>query len=271
MSFETNSYEELLEKCDAVYVASVPTKHYHDVKKALEYGKNVLCESPIGMTVKQFDELYKIAKDRNLILMDGVKTAYSLAFNRMMLLIKGGIIGDVLSVDTTCTSLMKFEEEKTLSPFKWNALTWWGPVAMLPIFDILGTDYKEVLSFKKSLEANPEFDVFSKCSFVYENGVASFKVGWGVKSEGEMVISGTKGYIYVPAPWWKTDYFEVRYENPAENKRYFYQLEGEGIRNEILAFVQMINGIVSASNISYTTSRAIVSITETLSNSHYSK
>ncbi|MBJ2187927.1 MAG: Gfo/Idh/MocA family oxidoreductase [Muribaculaceae bacterium] len=271
LSFETNSYEELLEKCDAVYVASVPTKHYHDVKKALEYGKNVLCESPIGMTVKQFDELYKIAKDRNLILMDGVKTAYSLAFNRMMLLIKGGIIGDVLSVDTTCTSLMKFEEEKTLSPFKWNALTWWGPVAMLPIFDILGTDYKEVLSFKKSLEANPEFDVFSKCSFVYENGVASFKVGWGVKSEGEMVISGTKGYIYVPAPWWKTDYFEVRYENPAENKRYFYQLEGEGIRNEILAFVQMINGIVSASNISYTTSRAIVSITETLSNSHYSK
>lgn len=86
-----------------------------------------------------------------------------------------------------------------------------------------------------------------------------------------MVISGTKGYIYVPAPWWKTDYFEVRYENLAENKRYFYQLEGEGIRNEILAFVQMINGIVSASNISYKTSRSIVSITETLSNYHSSK
>ena len=26
------------------------------------------------------------------------------------------------------------------------------------------------------------------------------------------MISGTKGYAYVPAPWWKTDYFELRYE-----------------------------------------------------------
>ena len=50
------------------------------------------------------------------------------------------------------------------------------------------------------------------------------------KAEGELIISGTKSYIYVPAPWWKTDYFEVRYENANENVRYFNQLDGEGIR-----------------------------------------
>ena len=66
------------------------------------------------------------------------------------------------------------------------------------------------------------------------------KVGKGVKSEGELIISGTKGYVYVPAPWWKTDYFEVRYENPAENKRYFYQLDGEGIRYELVSFLKRI-------------------------------
>ena len=62
----------------------------------------------------------------------------------------------------------------------------------------------------------------------------------GVKSEGELVVSGTKGYIYVPAPWWKTDYFEVRFENPQENRRYFFQLDGEGIRYQILAFLRAI-------------------------------
>lgn len=46
---------------------------------------------------------------------------------------------------------------------------------------------------------------------------ASIKVGKGVKTEGELVISGTKGYIYVPAPWWKTDYFEVRRELVKKN------------------------------------------------------
>ncbi len=48
-----------------------------------------------------------------------------------------------------------------------------------------------------------------------------FEVGIGVKSEGELVISGTKGCIYVPAPWWKTDYFEIRCENSNDNKKYF--------------------------------------------------
>ena len=33
-------------------------------------------------------------------------------------------------------------------------------------------------------------------------------------------------FILVPAPWWKTDYFEVRFERQEENKRYFYQLDG---------------------------------------------
>ena len=68
------------------------------------------------------------------------------------------------------------------------------------------------------------------------------KVGKGVKSEGELVVSGTKGYVYVPAPWWKTDYFEVRKEDPAENRRYFYALEGEGIRYELVTFLKAIAG-----------------------------
>ena len=85
-----------------------------------------------------------------------------------------------------------------------------------------------------------KFDTFTRISFEYPDAVASIKVGNQVKSEGELIISGTKGYIFVPAPWWKTDYFEIRYENPAENKRYFYQLDGEGIRYEIVAFAKAV-------------------------------
>ena len=66
------------------------------------------------------------------------------------------------------------------------------------------------------------------------------KVADGVKSEGELIISGSKGYVYVPAPWWKTDYFEIRQEHIEDNKRYFYQLEGEGIRYMIVCFLKSI-------------------------------
>ena len=41
--------------------------------------------------------------------------------------------------------------------------------------------------------------------------------------------------------WWKTDYFEIRREDPTQNKRYFYQLEGEGIRYEIVSFLKAIH------------------------------
>ena len=84
------------------------------------------------------------------------------------------------------------------------------------------------------------FDSFSKGTMIYSNAVASFKVGKGVKSEGELIISGTKGYIYVPAPWWKTDYFELRYEDQNENKKFFYKWDGAGLRYELQEFVSCI-------------------------------
>ena len=35
-------------------------------------------------------------------------------------------------------------------------------------------------------------------------------------------------------------HFEIRFEDQADNKRYFYQLDGEGIRYEIVAFIKAI-------------------------------
>lgn len=83
-----------------------------------------------------------------------------------------------------------------------------------------------------------------------------------MKSEGELIISGTKGYIYVPAPWWKTDYFEIRYENPADNKRYFYQLDGEGIRYELVSFLKAIQAGKNYSYINDNVTEAFVRVVE---------
>ena len=231
LSLVTDSIDSLFDVCDAVYIASHPAKHYDEVKAALLAGKHVLCESPVATSVKNYRELKKISEERHLQLVDSLKTAYSTAYNRMLLLVKSGVVGEVKSVDTICTSLSDLErKDGKPTSHTWNSICAWGPTAMLPIFQLLGTNYvsKQITSHL----IGEHFDTFSKIAFVYPNAVASLKVGKGVKSEGELIISGTKGYVYVPAPWWKTDYFEVRYENPANNKRYFYQLDGEGIRYE---------------------------------------
>jgi len=237
----TESYDALLEMSDAVYVISHPRYHYKHVKQALLAGKHVLCESPIAIKTCEFEELQEIAHERNLQLMDAIKTAYSTAYNRMLVLVKGGRIGDIVSVDATCTSLSELEQitkEGASLDEVWNSISAWGPTAMLPIFQLLGTNYvnKQITTHLIA----EGFDTFTKIALIYPQGVASLKVGKGVKSEGELIISGTKGYVYVPAPWWKTGYFEIRYENPADNRRYFYQVDGEGIRYEILSFAKGI-------------------------------
>ena len=234
------NYEEMLEKIDAVYIISNPQKHYQQIKLALEKGKHVLCESPITLSKLQTNELFELAKNNKCILMEAIKTAYSTAYSRMRLLLKGGIIGKVVSVDATCTSLKDFDKANINLSNTWNSLEAWGPTALLPIFQILGLNYRNKLHVSSNIDLNNNFDLFSKIDFIYDNAVASIKVGSGVKSEGELIISGTKGYIYVPAPWWKTDYFEVRYEDQTRNRRYFYKLDGEGIRLELVSFVRSI-------------------------------
>ena len=148
----------------------------------------------------------------------------------------------------------------------WNSLTAWGPTALLPIFQILGTDYDEKHITSLLLNENSYFDLFTKIDFRYKNAVASIKVGNSVKSEGELIISGSEGYAYVPAPWWKTDYFELRYENQENNKKYFYQLDGEGIRYELVAFIKSIELGKLIGYISSDVSQAICNIMEDFNN-----
>ena len=258
----TRTYTELLEVSDAVYIISHPEKHYAHIKEALLLGKHVLCESPISLNNEEWKELNGIADEQGLILMDSIKTAYSMAYDRLCLLAKSGKIGKIYSIDATCTSLSHYNtENKDELPYTWNSFCAWAPTSLLPIFQLLGTDYTDKTICTHLIDDAPNFDTFTKISFIYPHAVASLKVGQGIKSEGELVISGTEGYIYVPAPWWKTDYFEVRRENPSDNKRYFYQLDGEGIRYELLTFIKSIQSQRNLSYVSKDVSEAIASIT----------
>ena len=242
LQIKTSNYEDLIMFVDAVYIASHPTKHYTQIKYALLNKRHVICESPIAMTKEQCEELFALAKKQGCILMDAIKTAYSTAYMRLLVLLKSGKIGKIVSVDATCTSLKNIKvDDPDYMEKTWNSICGWGPTALLPIFQLLGIEYKEKNIVSAFADKEKTFDIFTKIDFIYENAVASVKVGKGVKSEGELIVSGTKGYAYVPAPWWKTDYFEIRFENLHDTKKYFYQLDGEGIRYEIVAFLKAIN------------------------------
>ena len=76
----------------------------------------------------------------------------------------------------------------------------------------------------------------------FPKGLATITCGLGVKSEGRLLIAGTKGYIVAEAPWWKTTYFEVHYEDASKVEKYSERFLGDGLRYEISDMLNQING-----------------------------
>nr|WP_321405950.1 Gfo/Idh/MocA family oxidoreductase [uncultured Carboxylicivirga sp.] len=238
ISLSFSSFDSFIQEVDAVYIASPHLSHYEYCKQCLLNGKHVLCEIPFVLSGDEARELYKLAEEKRLVLMEANKTAHSPAFNHLVMLIKTGVIGDVVDIDS---SLSKLTSDKNLRELDRNqaggSVTELAPIPLLSIIKILGRNYKTVNFYSRIKNG---VDIYTKGIIAYDNAVASIKLGLGVKTEGNLVVSGTKGYVYVPAPWWRTEYFELRYEDQNKNKKYFYSFEGDGLRYEIQEFISCI-------------------------------
>lgn len=239
-SLVCDSFEALVDKSDAVYIATPHLQHYAQAKYALERGRHVLCETPMVLNADQAEELYAIAEGRGLILLEANKTAFCPAFNHLISLIKSGLIGDVVGIDASESKLWGEDKlRRELDPNEaGGSMFEMGSYPLLPILKLLGTEYENINIYSR-LNDN-SVDVYTRGIIRYHNAVASFQLGLGVKTEGNLVISGTQGYAYVPSPWWKTDYFELRYEDQNRNKKYFYKWDEPGLRYEIQEFVSCI-------------------------------
>lgn len=231
------SEKDLLGQCDAVYIASPHYTHYDYVKHALLAGKHVLCETPFVFNQSQAEELYDIAQSRKLVLMVALKTAYCPAFVHLISLLKSGVIGEIVDVNASVTTLTDESSVKLNKNHYGGSMNENACFPLLAIFKLLGTNYNDIGFYSKMRN---KVDIFTKAVFRYPSAVASFQVGLGVKTEGNLVVAGTKGYAYVPAPWWKTEYFELRYEDPNLNKKFFHTWAGDGLRYEIKDFVSAI-------------------------------
>ena len=235
-----DSYEDMVADVEAVYIATPHLSHYEQAKYALENGKHVLCETPLVLKEEQAIELYSIAEQNGVVLLEANKTAFCPAFNHLVTLVKSGMIGDVVGIDASESKLWGKERlKRELDPAEaGGSLYEMGSYPLLPIVRLLGTEYENINIYSRLNEDG--VDVYTRGIMRYKNALSSFQLGLGVKTEGNLVISGTQGYVYVPSPWWKTDYFELRYEDQARNRKYFYTWSESGLRYEIREFISCV-------------------------------
>lgn len=259
------SYTDFLEEVDAVYIASPHETHYAYTKAALQSGKHVLCEKPLTFSGAEAAELYKMAKDKKLVLLEALKTAYCPGFEKLCQVVESGIIGEVCDVEACFTRLAEPKSRERTDISHGGAFTEFGSHTMLPILRFMGIDYQSV-DFR-SIRDDKGIDLYTKAYFEYKKGMAMSKSGVAVKSEGQLVIAGTEGYILTPSPWWLTKYFEVRFEDPEKIIKYETPFYGDGLRYEIKEFVVQIgSGGMTDMKFSFRESIALAGIMENFIN-----
>lgn len=236
--------EKFYEAVDVVYIASPHETHYGYIKASLEHGKHVLCEKPMVLRKDQADELFTYARERNLVLFEGIKTAYCPGFHKLLGIACSGTIGSIRNVEACFTKLEKQGRRELTDKVYGGSFTELGSYVMLPILKLFGKDFEEVRF--DTIHNEEGLDIFTRASFKFPTGIAAATCGLGVKSEGRLLIAGTKGYIVAEAPWWKTSYFEVHYEDAGRIEKYSETFLGDGLRYEISDFLSMINGSSSS-------------------------
>ena len=239
----TDDSEAFFDAVDAVYIAAPHEMHTEYIRMALDKGKHVLCEKPMGLNKSDIKGMLSIANDNNLVCMEAIKTAYCAGFQRILDIVKSGAIGKVRDVEAAFSKIGAAAGREM-----WGAsggsFTELASYCLLPVMKLLGTDVKDVHTY--SVKSPLGTDSYTKMMITYDDGVATIKTGLGVKTEGELIVAGDDGYIRVPSPWWLTKRIEVHHENPNQVEVYEEEFAGGGLRYEIEAFVKCINnpGIV---------------------------
>ena len=239
----TDDSEAFFDAVDAVYIAAPHEMHTEYIRIALDKGKHVLCEKPMGLNKSDIQQMLSVADNKKLVCMEAIKTVYCTGFERILDIVKSGAIGKVRDVEAAFSKIGAAAGREMWGR-SGGSFTELASYCLLPVMKLLGTDVKDIHTY--SVESPLGTDSYTKMMITYEDGVATIKTGLGVKTEGELIVAGDDGYIRVPSPWWLTKRIEVHHENPNQVEVYEEEFAGGGLRYEIEAFVKCINnpGIV---------------------------
>ena len=239
----TDDSEAFFDAVDAVYIAAPHEMHTEYIRIALDKGKHVLCEKPMGLNKSDIQQMLSVADNKKLVCMEAIKTVYCTGFERILDIVKSGAIGKVRDVEAALSKIGAAAGREMWGR-SGGSFTELASYCLLPVMKLLGTDVKDIHTY--SVESPLGTDSYTKMMITYEDGVATIKTGLGVKTEGELIVAGDDGYIRVPSPWWLTKRIEVHHENPNQVEVYEEEFAGGGLRYEIEAFVKCINnpGIV---------------------------
>jgi len=197
------SYDELVKNpdIDVVYIGSVNPQHLSMVKLALNNGKHVLCEKPLGINVRETKEMLDLAKSKNLFLMEAIWSRFFPVYQELRKQLDNGSMGDVLQVVVTFGVLISEVDRLKLKELGGGTTLDIGVYCVQFAEFVFGEKPLKVVT-GGHMNVNG-VDESTSTTLVFSNGrTATLITHSKVELPNEAIVFGTKKTIKVHAPFW---------------------------------------------------------------------
>lgn len=195
------SYQDLVKdtQVDVVYIGTTHNFHHEHAILALNNGKHVLCEKPVSLNARLAQEMFDLAGNKNLFLMEAVWTRFHPATLKMVELVKAGTIGEIFTVQADFSIIRAFDPKHRLYDPELGG----GALLDLGIYPLTFAHlvYEEFpKSFKTSAVLGKSgVDETSAYLLEYEGGKTAVLSSSCRSSSPHLgLVIGSKGYMSVP-------------------------------------------------------------------------
>lgn len=196
-----DSYEAMVQdpEVEAVYVATPNNMHYDNCRMCLEAGKHVLCEKPFTTNCKEAEQLFALAEEKGLFIMEAFWIRFLPALLKLQQLLKEGEIGDVLWARSefgfVATGARK--DRKFDSSLAGGALLDIGIYNLGFIRMVMGDEQPEEFTSQYHINEYGTDD-FSTIQLNYPGGKkASVTTSIGIPMQRHAMVYGTAGSIFL--------------------------------------------------------------------------
>ena len=235
------SYEAMLgeDVCDAVYVATPHNMHRECAMLAMRAGKHVLCEKPLAPNANQAREMIACARERGVLLMEGMWTRFFPATGEVRRMVRSGELGEVRMIQADFSFLTPFETQtRMFDPAQaGGALLDIGCYGVHYVMDLYGAAPEQV-SGTAVLGASG-VDEQAVLALRFPGGrMASVACGLRVSLPDTARIHGTRGSVEVPGFWHPAGYDITR---DGETRHVSAPIDApEGFSHEIRHFAECV-------------------------------
>ncbi|SHI28472.1 Glycerophosphoryl diester phosphodiesterase [Butyrivibrio fibrisolvens DSM 3071] len=226
--------------CDIVYISAENSCREELVRKMLDEGKHILCQAPISMSKKTAEELYDMAADKGLVLMETTGSLYTPGFAKLIEILKSGVIGSVMDIEVSFSRLIPTNEREHTFP-EGGSFETFGNFVLSPVLRILGTEYRD--AYINAVYGLNGIDTYTKVTLKYDHAQATVKTATAVMSDDALTITGSMGCIYVKSPWYLMRKFTIKSYDDKNNATIYNECDGNGFTYDLAEFRRRVAAI----------------------------